>query len=409
MGDISMAAAEWEPGCPPRYESLVSVDSQGWQACELWRREIGRYAEIAKYGGYAVIYTGIGGAIAGVVEANGVARFGDGSRVYPKVNLDRLKVNGKLPTVVFPIVSAVGTDELTSLLTASDEFKEEGAEVVVPVLTGLAHERQDHTFTSADGTPINQLTTLKGVINILAGAQKLGIIDGAVGVGLHSLRPVELSLRRGFPLIPIDTFEFMVQEARLDQIINPFALGPDKGRYDICERLAARLGCPRACAKKVRAREEYGDPTISIPQEVLDYMADHECTAITADDELREGGTADRLRMAVDGYALKFVFVTMKTFMANASNGREDAVGRLNRPLEHGFPRGEHFYFANAVSPQIDTEPIEHKITWLDMRPNLEAMIEWLANNLDQPAGPGGSGIYPGTLFNVDLHLETYK
>lgn len=394
---------QWSPEVPV-YENTVSKESPSWRACQLWKEKLGEYAELAR-DDFAVVYTGIGGAVAGRVGHNGVKDFGDGSVVYPKPELPKNK-DGKVPGVVFLVASAVRSEELTNLITLADEYKEEGVQIVIFVLTGFPHERQDHEFKSGD-QGINQLTTLKGVVDILAGVQKIGLVDGVVAVGNHSQRAGELASRRDLPLLLIDTFEFMVQSAELDEIERPIVLGPDKGRYDIAARLAARLQCPVANVEKVRDRLNAGDPNVTLSPKVLDFIKVMNRTVVVLDDECREAGTAAAIRELVNGYAERLVMVFLKAFLAPCSNHTETAITRLGKTLNPDFV-SERIFFANAVDPILDPCPISGKTTWLDMGPELEKMIGYLAKNLDKPAGPNEDGIYPESLFSVDLHRETY-
>lgn len=395
---------EWN-GEVPVYDSSVSHRSAGWKACQLWKRQLGQYKSLARKSNL-LVYTGIGVAVAGQVRANGVLKFGDGSVVYPEIELSKFKEK-KVPRVVFLVVSAIGSDEIVNLLTLAEEFKEQGVKIIIPVFTSFAHERQDHKFKGKSGNTINQLTTLKGVVSALSGARKLGIIHGAIAIGNHSQRACELALRWNFPLLLVDTFDFMVSGARLDKTVNPFVIGPDKGRYNISERLAARLNCPYVASFKTRAREKFGDPTVVIEQRALEYIKKEKCHVVVIDDEVREAGTVAAIRKKVNGYAKYFTFAALKTIMAPSASGKKTAIDRLKRKLKPGFV-SEQYFFANAVQPLLDTAPIEKKIKWLNMKPQLEAIFDYLANNLDEPAGPRNDGDYPGCSFSVDLHEEKY-
>jgi phosphoribosylpyrophosphate synthetase len=390
----------WTPEVP-EWEESVSRESQGWQARQLWERMMLPHAELARESS-ALLATGIGGGVAGSIESNGVSRFGDGSLVYPYVDLGERF--GQVPKVLFALASTPGSDQLTNLITAAMEYKEQGVEVFIPILTAFPHERQDHKFTSGGGSKINQLTTLKGAVATLAGASKLGYIDGAMVIGSHSLRPVELALREDFPLLPFDPFPYMVKAAGLAEVENPFVVGPDKGRRNEARRLAAWLKAPYVTGRKTRDRLVDNEPKIMIDPGALDYIRQYHCTAVTYDDEIREAGSIGDLRREVDGWASGLVVVATKGYFANGKKGGQpiSAAERLNQALKYGF-RQERIIVSNAVEP-LDAGalwPIEDRLVWIDLGPGIARMVERLKVNL-----VGGDDPDWMRVNGADLHLD---
>lgn len=403
---VEAAEASWTPEIP-EWQELVSPESQGWRARQLWGERMLRYAELARESS-ALLQTGIGGGVAGFVESNGVSRFGDGSLVYPFVDL---KAHfGQVPKVLFALASTPASDHLTNLNAAAMEYKEQGVEVFIPVLTGFPHERQDHQFLDEKKKKINQLTTLKGAVAALAGASRLGYIDGAIVIGPHSLRPVELALRERFPLLPFDPFPFMVDQAGLRSVGKPFVVGPDKGRKNEAHRLAAYLQAPYTTAVKIRDRLVDGEPTITVDPQALAYIQENDCTVVTYDDEIREAGSIGDLRRVLDGWAKRLVVVTTKGYFASGKKAGMPitAAERLSQPLRYGFEE-ERIVVSNAVAPLVREAlgPIKDRLIDVDLMPGIERMVERLRANL--VGGDDSSWMrVNGTELHLDLTHEQY-
>lgn len=381
--DVSFAPADYEP--------LLSHEfSLGAQAKRLWEATFQESAEYAQDA--AFLHTGIGGAPGGNSTIE-LRQFGDGSLVAPYIDLE--KSLGRVPKILYLPASPLHADHVINLTGLARTYKEQGVKKVIVLLTALAHEREDHQFTGTDGLPILQVTTLKDVIKTLA-----QYVDGGLLIQPHSLRPVELGIRYGLPLLPIDPFKFMMHGINLDPKISGFVLGPDKGRKDDGRMAASWLGWPMASATKTRDREGDGTPKLHIFPQVLSYIKEHNCIVYIYDDEVREGGTIGGLARALDGYASGMIVSAVKTIFAG--NGRMTAIDHLRHPLI------QRVVVTDAVRPLTDVTPIRDKLEIIPLEPELRKLVGYLQKNLINPGDPEWlrDSKETGTILRLDLSIE---
>lgn len=381
--DVSFAPADYEP--------LLSHEvSLGAQARKLWESTFQECVEYAHDS--AFVYTGIGGA-PGENSSVELRQFGDRSLVAPYVDLE--KTLGHVPKILYLLASPLNADHIINLAGLARTYKEQGVKKIIVVLTALAHERQDHQFIGADNLPMLQVTTLKDVIQTLAQH-----IDGGLLIQPHSLRPVELGIRYGLPLLPIDPFKMMMHGVNLNPQVSGFVLGPDKGRRDDGRMAASWLGWPMASATKTRDREGDGTPKVIIPPQALRFIKEHNCTVFVFDDEIREGGTIGGLARALDGYASGMVVSAVKPILAG--NGRMSAIDHLNHPLI------KRVVVTDAVRPLTDTTPIHDKLVVLPLEPEIHKLVDYLQRNLVNPKDPDWlrDPDQTGTLLRLDLSIE---
>jgi len=243
---------------------------------------------------------------------------------------------------------------------------------------------------------------LKDVIEILADKK---YIDGGLILQPHSMRSVELALRQGFPLLPIDALKLLTQRAGFDQIPlkQRFVMGPDKGRKDEARMLAKALGCPVASAIKTRERLLDGSPSLCIDPLVLDYIRNNNCTVIAVDDEIREGGTIGGLARLLDGTAQGLKVWVVK--LIAAGDAEITAIDHLSNPII------KEVIITNAVEPQINVERIKHKLKVVNLKDDIQALMVYLQENLVKPEDPSWlrDHIQTGTLLELDLAVERYK
>lgn len=387
---------------PVDYEPRLSLEeSLGGRARRLWEQTFAEFAQLA--GDAAIVPTGIGEA---PEDNTGVKiwKYGDGAQVPSCLDLKR--VLGHVPKLLFLTASTFTTEHVAGLRGVVEEYKEQGVEKVIVLLTALAHERQDHKFTAPDGSIIPQVTMVKVIIDMLADSQ----IDGGILVQPHSLRPVEFALQRGFPLLPIDAFKFMVERAELKKVENPFVLGPDKGRNDEARMLAAYLHCPLGSAEKIRDRLNDGKPDVQIPDEILAYIRDHAANVIVFDDEIREGGTTGDIADKLEGYANSLTVCAVKPIFAQKTdangNGRGEkpitAIDHLNKPII------TNIIVTDAVHPLTDASPLGEKLTVLRLGPELVVLARYLGHHLVEPDNPNWlrDPKETGTLLRLDLSIE---
>lgn len=392
---IKEAAPLWKPEVPVWHPEISLVESQGGWARRLWEERLAEFAEAASRNS-RILFTGIGGGAASVEGMPTVRKFQDGSEVPRYVDLK--KEFGEVPELLFLVASPKTTDNVLGLRGLAREYKEQGVRVVVGVMTGLGHEREDHRFRDKWNGPIPQVTMLKDVIELLAG---WGYIDGGVIVGPHSLRSVELASRKGFPLLPIDPFNFLIECSGFDEISPErlLVMGPDKGRRREGVRMADWLQAPLASAVKERARLEDGYPTLFIPPRVLEYIRDNNCTVAVYDDEIREGGTVFELAEELTGCAQGLRVCAFKAILAGK------AVYRLNHPLI------KEVIITDAVQPLTDVEPIRHKLRIIPLQDEIVSLVRYLQRNLVRPGDPDWlrDSSETGTLLELDLRVERYE
>jgi phosphoribosylpyrophosphate synthetase len=389
--ESSVAGSDFIPGITYRPEISLQ-ESLGGKARRLWEQ---RFLEIAPYAGDSeIIYSGIGGAPGRNAEVF-VRQHGD-TLITPSY-LDLKKTYGRIPKILFLPVSLTNADHLIGLRSIARHYKQQGVSTIIVIATSLVHERQDHQF-SQDGEPILEGTTLEDVVDILTH----GDIDGGFIQQPHSLRSVELAMLNKFPFIPIDAFPFLIRNANLRKIRNPFILGPDKGRKDEARILATQLNCPVGSALKERARLDDGSAKMTIPDKILEYIQRYNCTVIVLDDEIREGTTIGGLAHGLDGYAEGMVVCVVKPIFAALQDHPATAIDFLKLPII------KRIVVTDAVRPLTDCSPIQHKLEVLKVQPEIEKLVSYLQNNFVQPGNPDWlrDPQQTGTLLRLDLSIE---
>lgn len=380
---------------PPEYEPIVSLtESFGGQARKLWEESFVRKEEILADS--EIVFTGIGGA----PTENGKApikQYGDGSLIPVIVDLETKF--GRVPKTLFLPASPVLAGDVIGLRGLARSYKEMGVEIVIPIITGLAHERQDRGFTASNGQDMRQVTTLKDVIETLAGN---GYVDAGLITQPHSLRSVELGLRAGLPLLPLDAHKLLKEGAELGKISNAFVMGPDKGRKDDARILAKSLGLPMGSAVKTRDRLGNNAPVVEIDRDILEYIRSHKSHVIMFDDEIREAGTSFGMAYALDGYASNITICAVKGFFANVTGLPQTAIDYLKHPLI------TRIVVTDAVKPFNDVAPIYDKLEVLPLDPEIESIVRYLQLNplrVDDPNWLRDSS-QTGTLLRLDLSVE---
>lgn len=310
--------------------------------------------------------------------------------------MDVQKTYGRIPKIVFLPVSLTTADHLIGLRSIARHYKEQGVSAVIAIITSLVHERQDHQF-SHNGEPILEATTLQDVMEILT--------EGDIDVGIinqpHSLRSVEHARYRNFPLLPMDAFPFLIHGANLQEIKNPFILGPDKGRKGAARILATILHCPFGSAGKERARLEDGSAKMTIPDYILAYIKGHNCTVVVLDDEVREGTTIGGLGHGLKGYADGMIVCVVKPIFAPIDK-KTSAIDYLKLPII------KRIVVTDAVRPFTDCSPIANKLTVLPLQPEIERLVAYLKYNFVQPENDDWlrNQQEMGTLLRLDLSVE---
>ncbi len=381
------------PFSPIDYEPVLSQsESFGAQARALWFE---KFAEANEYiNDSAFIYTGIGNAPG---KNNNVEQtlFGDSSLIASYADLEATL--GHVPKILFLLASPLTADQALNLSGLARTYKEQGVKNIIVLLTALAHERQDHIFTGADGNARLQVTTLKDVMELLSFH-----CDGGLLIQPHSLRSIELGLRNQFPLLPIDPFKFMMHNAHLEEIWNGFVLGPDKGRNDEGRMVASWLRWPMGSATKIRDREHGGKPKIIIPEEVLTYIKENHCTVLVYDDEVRDGGTIGAIAVALEEHAQEMIVAAVKPIFSRAYNEDISAVDHL---AHHLISR---VMITDAIQPLTDVTPIAHKLEIFPLEPELLMIVRYLRNHLIEPDNPNWlrDSTQTGTLLRLDLSVE---
>ena len=351
---------------PVNYEPVISLkDSWGGRARELWQT---RFAEVVNPVNSAFLCTGIGEAPLDNTRVGVRMRY-DGSLIPKYDNLHEHL--GHVPELLFLLASPLSTAGVVGLRGLARTYKEQGVQKIIPIMTSLAHERQDHQFFDSDGKPILEVTTLKDIVEILKDG---GYIDGGIIIQPHSLRSVELALRTGFPLLPIDAFKFLVEGAELRNIKNAFVIGPDKGRKDDARILASVLDCPMGSAIKTRDRINGGRPTVIVPGDVLQHIREIQANVIIVDDEIREGGTVGGLVKALDGFANSITVCTIKAIFACGEE--KSAIDHLSHPLIRKI------VITDAVKPLNDTKPLQGKLQTIELGPEISRLVAYLQQNL---------------------------
>lgn len=373
----------------------------GWQARWLWEATFAKYKNIDP-SDIRVLPTGIGGA-PGENSRISVHQHKDGAQLPPYVDLE--KTFGKVPKVLILTASPILSEHVIGLTGLARTYKEQGVEKVIAEMTGFPHERQDHIFYNEDGEIIREVTTLKDVINAFSGwhlVKRNGVlrlersIDAAFVVQPHSLRSVDFALRQGFPLIPIDPFDFVVANVDFSACESGYILGPDRGRKGDGKRLAQLTGFPFGSAKKTRDRSsEEGKPTLVIDPEILAFIEANDCWVYTYDDEVRDGGTTGKLAGILQK---NLILIIVKPIIT------DPAVERLSH---QGIVQ---IITTDAVRPLANIDSIRSKMVVLSLGGELEAMNEYLRHHLVEPTNPNWMDpSESGTLLRLHLGVEEYE
>jgi len=396
LGPASTEIQEWQP-LPPEWQPEFSLEGPGGRARQLWEEIFTERKErLAPH--FQLLFTGIGRAVAlrGGEDIPQIREYPDGSIVPGYVDLERRF--GSVPKALFLVASPARAGEIIALRALAREYKEQGVRAVIPVLTALHHERQDHRFHDDQGEVIHEATTLKDVVEILASG---GYIDGALLVQPHSMRPTELGLRNGLPILPIDPFNFSYKQTSFERIPQSerFVMGPDKGRKDVARRAASLLQCPQASAEKRRARTKDGYPIIHIPEKVLEYIKENGCTVLAVDDEVRQGGTLFELAEALTDYADGLIVWVTKLI----------AAGRAVERLQHSLIK--NIVTTDAVCPVTDVGPIKDKLRVISLEGEIRALVAYLQRNLVDPSNRNWlvSPKETGSQLQLDLRVEKYE
>jgi len=366
-------------------------ESFGEQARKLWEKTFQETAEIAKDS--EILFTGIGGAPF-LNKLPCVREYPDSSHIPYFVDLKQTL--RRVPRVLFLIASPLLTDDLVGLKGVSREYKKQGVEKIIALITAMPHERQDHRFYDQFGKSILQPTLLKDTVSILSQS-----VDGGIIVQPHSLRSVELAIQKGFPLLPLDAFPLLLGKAK--EVVTReklFVIGPDKGRKDQAKRAAVVLECPIGFAIKNRDRLGVGTPTITIPFEILEEIQRGEYTVAIFDDEIREGNTMDKLAHALKEYANGMVVFAIKPICAGNGNGKT-AVDHLINPFI------KKICVTDAVKPRTDLKPLEGKLDIIPIGPELVKIAQYFTEHLVEP--DNDNWLDPrktGTSLCLDLSIE---
>lgn len=411
-----MARESWQPKHFDHTEHVSQTESWGARARQLWGEKLGGFEELVKYNSF-LFETGIGIEIPGIEDKTGkVIVHKDGS-VLP--NLGKIMESyglSTLPAVAFIVVSTLTAEHVNAVRGLAREMKENGVRVVIPFLTSLAHERQDHKFTD-EGTrqKMEQVTTLKDVVEALS-----RYCDGALWLHPHSHRGVEFGLRLDFPILPIDGLRFLLAKSGYQGTRNLIELGPDAGRQDAARVAADFFDCPLLSVEKIRDRLNGGRPKIIWPEGSREWIKENGCTVVITDDEIRDAGTTDAIADDLHGFSDDIRIITVKAVMSPEVKSRKiirngklvdvfpkndwmasSAVQKLNKP------NIKEILITDAVQPIENLTPIAEKVRIEPLQSGIETLVGylqrcWIPNSPDWLRNPQETG----TLLNLDLTVE---
>ncbi len=401
------------------WEQRTGPESFGWEARMNWMNVF--EGKERWFQNAAIINTGIGGGVSmsGESRVRPQKEHGDGQRV--PWNIESLSETfGRVPETLFLIASTFDSRDTTSLLAIAGEYKRtDEVRQVIPILTAFPHERQDHAFTDENGRRIPQPTTLRAEVQMMAGARRsdgIRLIDGVLMVGGHSLQIIRHANKLNFPILPIDPHDYMLDQVRLESLVNPIVLGPDKGRTQIGQRMAWTISkktgkdCYFEACRKDRDRLNSGNARVVLEDpRVLDYIARNQCTVLVVDDEIREGTTSAGIRRLVSGSAGEFVFVANKCINADCDSLGMTAAELLSVPLEVPFQRGERVIVSDAVEPLNPMDPLASRLEVVSLQPELVKLAEYL---MERPLPDSERWLMPietGNPLFLDLSLEGYQ
>lgn len=332
-----------------------------------------------------ILPTGIGGAPA-INQKIATRRFPDTSKIPSYIDLK--EEFGEVPRVLTLIASPVLAEDLVSLLAVAREYKNQGVEKIIAQITSLAHERQDHKFFGKDGKKlIKEVVTLDAIMGAFASPYlrkdedgKNVVIEPTIDAGMavqnHSKDVIEKALEYGIPLLSIDAFDYLAQEAHIENQKNVFILGPDNGRRKFGKKMAEKFDFPFGCATKKRKREANGEPEIEISMEDLIRIkntGEQGARVVIFDDEIREAGTIGAIAKVLEGYASEIIVYATKGIFAG------NAIANLISPLI------SRIYITDAVLPMQDITDLRDKITWIPLQLGLDSLNSYLQQHLSEP------------------------
>lgn len=379
-------------------EQSVSVDLLT-RSRHFWEETFAETAELPS-SAFQMLPTGIGRAPGDNRETE-VKYFADGSRV---TSYKDLRAHfGYVPQVLFLTGSPLNAEDIVGLVGLCHEYKRQGVQMIVPILTATPHERQDHKFKSTDGQDMRQTVTLRSAIRGIAGwhpeRDERGNVhfqksaDALIVVQPHSAHILEYGLEEGIPILPLDALGLLYNAADLRSIPKPFVIGPDKGRKTQADILAEFLDCPKANASKVRNRRGDGQPTVTIPDDALAFIRDNGCIPIIGDDEVREGGTIGELAIGLADSAKNGMIVCTPKFICAGK-----AVARLSHPTV------TRIITTDAIHPVTDMSLIKGKLAVVKLQPEIERVVFYLSDgHMVDPGNPNWlQSCYTGTLLHLD-------
>ncbi|MFH0943304.1 MAG: hypothetical protein V1810_03975 [Candidatus Beckwithbacteria bacterium] len=407
------------PAVPDYSPELSVTESWGGRARSLWGDRLGRLAELASKS-CELFFTEIGMSVPGIREpGNRLIVHKDGSVLPDLGKLMEFNKLSQLPKLAFIVASTVNGEQINAVCGLAREMKENGVKAVVPILTSMAHERQDHKFTDEDTRqPINQVTTLKDGIEILN-----SYCDGALLFQPHSFRAVEFGLRQGIPILPIDGLAFLLQKSGLIGESGLLVLGPDVGRRDAARVAARTLNSPLLTVEKVRDRLHGGRPKIIWPEGSREWIKQNIRTVVITDDEIRDAGTTDVLTQDLLGYADDIRIIAPKAIMTPRINPRtiireerlvvvrpenewiaSSTAEKLNKP------NIREIIITDAIQPLVDLTLISEKIRIFSLKPEIKALTDFLKSNW-VPLSPDWlrNPRLTGTLLSLDLTVEKHS
>jgi phosphoribosylpyrophosphate synthetase len=383
---------------PERFKSEISLtESWGGKARALWQE---RFKECAEYATDAeFLYTGIGKAPKENTEKP--ARVFETHTVVAKfVKLQERF--GRVPKMLFLSASCANGDQLIALRGIAREYKKQGVEKIIVILTAFPHERQDDEFT-------NEITKEKvpepvALMDTIDDLRAFGYIDGAICIQPHSMKMIEYALEKEFPILPINAFPKLVHEAHLEKIERLFSLGPDGGRSEDAKNLASLLHCAYGWARKVRDRITGEVIKMEILPKFLEYIKKNRCTVLICDDEIRRGQTIGMLINELLGYADGLEILAVKGFFATDKKTKISAVSYFVNSLV------KKVYTTDAVAAlSDDMYLIADKLVVVPIGGDTEHLADYLKHNFVPDDDPDWlrNPDKTGTLLELDIRMTT--
>ncbi|GAF97370.1 unnamed protein product, partial [marine sediment metagenome] len=110
----------WSPDVPDYRLEISETDSWGAKARQLWENRLAELAKIPPENSQ-LLFTGIGGGVAGTEGSPKIYKFGDGSEIPGLLNLEDF---GEIPELLFLVASAKSADNVLGLKGMARELKE---------------------------------------------------------------------------------------------------------------------------------------------------------------------------------------------------------------------------------------------------------------------------------------------